>query len=175
MDQAISPERASVMETKVFRLPDLIASPEIWYRLHVLLFDLQHFSDRSDSRERLDKVVDPSYIGFPHFNSQEASMIESTLVRDERSLSQVIENELNQRLNRRLKKRVESSDYRVCAAHALAPVISSSLGIDLKRLEKDRNFARLLDTKGLELGDEVWNGLTTKSFAVKRGKRKKEH
>lgn len=157
----------------VSNLQDTSRHPTLWYRIHVLLFDLQHFNQRPDSKERLENVVDPSYIGAPYFTAEEAIVVKNTRIRD-KILSEIIENELNERLNRRNKKRVESGDYRVCAAHDLAPIIGSSLAIDLKRLEKDKTFLRLLNTKGLELGGEGWSGLTAKSFAPKsKGKRKR--
>ena len=55
-------------------------SPTIWYRLHVLLFDLQNFNRRQDSRERLDAVIDPSYIGAPYFTIEEATRIKQMAI-----------------------------------------------------------------------------------------------
>jgi hypothetical protein len=44
-------------------------------------------------------------------------------------LKALIEETLNERLERRMKKRVESGDFRVCAAHDLAPVLRRLLGL----------------------------------------------
>lgn len=98
----------------------------------MLLFDLRHYSERADSAERLERVIDPSYIGPPYFEPEEAETIKNTVVHNEKKLSQVIEESLAGRLDRRAKKRVDSGDFRVCAAHDLAPVLEKMLGIDPK-------------------------------------------
>ncbi|KAL1988673.1 hypothetical protein VTN96DRAFT_8373 [Rasamsonia emersonii] len=147
-------------------------SPTLWYRIHVLLFDLRHYSERADSKERLECVIDPSYIGPPYIEPEEAERIKNTVIHDGKKLSQVIEEFLAGRLNRRTKKRVDSGDFRVCAAHDLAPVLEKTLGIDSKQLARDKDVLRLLETGGLELGDQQWDGLPTKSFAPKGRKKK---
>lgn len=144
--------------------------PTLWYRIHVLLFDLQHYTQRADSRNRLETVVDPLYLGAPYFETQEAEAIR-TADCGGRTLSQTLQTRLDERLNRRMEKRVESGDFRVCAAHDLAPVLGEQLGVDLKRLSKEKTFINLLNTKGLDLGDARWEGLSRKSFAPKARKK----
>jgi len=146
-------------------------APTLWYRLHVLLYDLQHFNQRPDSRERLESVTDLSYIGSPYFNDDETTAIKNTLVHG-KTLAQIIEQELQERLDRRNKKRVDSGDFRVCAAHDLAPILAATLGTNLKQLDKDKRFLLLINSRGLDLGDDKWEGLAAKSFAPK-SKRKK--
>jgi hypothetical protein len=65
---------------------------------------------------------------------------------------------LDERLNRRMKKRVESEDYRVCAAHDLAPIFEKALGINPKELAKSQEFLARVDTEGLK-GGAKWLGL----------------
>lgn len=72
----------------------------------------------------------------------------------------MIEETLNERLERRIKKREESGDFRVCAAHDLAPILEKALGIGVKDLQRDNEFLGLLDRCGLDLEDgEVWRGM----------------
>lgn len=47
-------------------------------------------------------------------------------------MAALMEEILNERLNRRMKKRVESGDHRVCAAHDIAPILEKALGIKPK-------------------------------------------
>lgn len=145
--------------------------PTLWYRIHVLLFDLQHYTQRADSRNRLEAVVGPSYLGAPYFESQEAEAIRTVDCRG-KPLSQILQTRLDERLSRRMDKRVESGDFRVCAAHDLAPVLGEQLGVDLKRLSKEKTFINLLNAKGLDLGDARWEGILRKSFVPKGRKRK---
>ena len=88
-----------------------------------------------------------------------------------KTFSERLEEGLNERLERRKKKRVQSGDFRVCAAHDLAPLIASALGIDLKLMEKDKDFAKVVEEKGLNLRGEIWGGLKKKSFAPKNKRR----
>ena len=111
-----------------------------------------------------------SYIGAPYFNAQEARAIRNAKING-RTVIQFLEAGLEERLRRRDAKRVSSGDYRVCAAHDIAPILGEALGIDVKHLAKDKAFRKLLDTNGLCLGTH-WKGLSAKSFAPKNRKRR---
>ncbi|GKZ20925.1 hypothetical protein AbraIFM66951_003816 [Aspergillus brasiliensis] len=155
-------------------LPDLKSSsisPTLWYRIHVLIFDLKNFENAS-SKKRLDQVTDPYYIGKPYFSPEEAEKIKQTVIdTNGKTFSEMLGEGLNERLERRNKKRVRSGDFRVCAAHDLAPLMASALGIDLKQLDKDKEFTKLVEQNGLDLGGESWGGLKKKSFAPKNKRR----
>lgn len=45
------------------------------------------------------------------------------------------------------------------------------LRVDLKQIERDKRFLHLVNTKGLDLGEEEWSGLAKKSFAPKKTKK----
>jgi hypothetical protein len=66
-------------------------------------------------------------------------------------LEAIIEETLNERLERRLKKRVESGDFRVCAAHDLAPVFEKSFGVKEKELARNERFKEVMGRCGLKL------------------------
>ncbi|OGM42503.1 hypothetical protein ABOM_008308 [Aspergillus bombycis] len=163
-------DAAAVPSPTIASLQDSSAFPNLWYRIHVLIADLKSF-DKPTSNKRLEKIIDPSFIGEPYFTPKEAETIKKTIING-KEFSQVVEEELNKRLDRRNKKRFESGDFRVCAAHDLAPIMAQALGIDLKRLEKDKQFANLVEEKGLHLEGENWGGLKKKSFAPKTRKRR---
>lgn len=113
-----------VLDSSPLTLRELQMESNIWYKLHVLLYDLRHFEQSSICQTRLETVVDPSYLGEPYFNRDEAEKIKATQIDHEnKTLSVLIEETLNERLNRRMKKRVDSGDYRVCAAHDVAPIL----------------------------------------------------
>lgn len=91
-----------------------------------------------------------------------------------KTLADAIREEVGVCLERREKKRVENGDFRVCAAHDMAPVLTGLLGIEPKLMEKDKGFQRLVKEKALELGEERWEGLKKKSFAPKQKKKGKK-
>lgn len=174
-EAAETTEPHSTNAEKTISLSDLqnsTISPTLWYKIHVF-FDLRHYSERADSEARLEQVSDPSYIGLPYFEPEEAEAIKNTAIDENKTLSRLIEETLEERLNRRMKKRVSSGDLRVCAAHDIAPVLEKALGIDPKRLSKDECFLDLLNTASLKLGDRKWDGLQKKSFAPKDKKKGK--
>lgn len=121
--------------------------------------------------------MDPFYLGGPYFNTDEAEILKNTIIPAKKlTLMQHIEESLAERLNRREKKRAGSGDYRVCAAHDIAPILEKALGIDPKRLANDKEFMRILEESGLKLEEEQkWTGVQKKSFNPadkKKGNRK---
>ncbi|CZT50330.1 uncharacterized protein RSE6_11295 [Rhynchosporium secalis] len=173
-------------------IAELRNNTTIWYKLHVLIYDLRNFSEVETSQLRLDSIADASYLSLPYFTPDEATIIKSSLVdtskpthpgakkvkiQDEqqnlKALETVIEETLKERLERRNKKREESGDFRVCAAHDLAPILEKALDIKPKNLANDKAFVELIEKYGLELGDgAVWKGVQKKG-GVQGGKRKK--
>ncbi|EER37269.1 conserved hypothetical protein [Histoplasma capsulatum H143] len=149
---------------KTFHISDLKSDkfPALWYRIHVLVYDLRNFATDPTARERLESVVDVTYLGQPYFNAEEVAALTRTAVgHDGETLKERIQHTLEERLNRRLKKRVESGDFRVCAAHDLAPIFEKVFDINPKKLAKDSKFRSLVSINGLRLKseEELWNGL----------------
>ncbi len=142
-------------------IQDLQNAPNnLWYRLHVYTFDLRLYRERVEAEARLEQILDASYIGSPYFQPHEAEMLKATIVDGVKTLSQVIEETLDERLNRRLKKREDSGDYRVCAAHDLAPIFETAFSINPKELARDESFVALTVSSGLTLKDgESWEGV----------------
>ena len=120
-DRAWNDSSVSLLELKI--------DSTIWYKIHVLLYDLRHFNESNVSPSRLEIGIDPSYLGEPYFNLDEAMKIKGVRLDRDRTIAASIDETLNKWLNRRMKKRVESSDYRVCAAHDLVSIVEKLLGI----------------------------------------------
>ena len=163
------------MDDSSTSLPELKMDSNIWYKIHVLLYDLRHFEQSNISQSRLETVIDPSYLGEPYFNPEEAEKIKGARLDGDKTLSALIEETLDERLNRRMKKRVESGDYRVCAAHDVAPILEKALGIKPKDLERDQGFLNTMAANGLHLKPgELWAGIgkQQKNFHNKSGKKK---
>ena len=90
-------------------------------------------------------------------------------------MSALIEETLKERLDRRTKKRAESGDYRICAAHDVAPILEKALGIKQKDLERDQAFLDKMSANGLHLEPgERWTGISKqqKTFHNKSGKKR---
>ncbi|PGH06945.1 hypothetical protein AJ79_06419 [Helicocarpus griseus UAMH5409] len=130
-----SPEQHTQSPSPSPTISTLKTNQPFWYKLHVLIHDLRNYT------------TDPTVLSLDATGE---------------TLEQTIAQTLEERLNRRMKKRVGSGDYRVCAAHDLAPVPERAFGIDYKRLGRDE---RVLELKG-----EVWEGLEGKGG---RGRRRR--
>ena len=163
------------MDKSSVGLPELMMDSNIWYKIHVLLYDLRHFDESNVSRSRLETVIDPSYLGEPYFNSDEVEKIKGAHLEGGRTMAALIEETLNERLNRRIKKRAESGDYRVCAANDVAPILEKALGIKPKDLKRNKTFMDTMTANGLHLmPGEQWTGLgrQQESSHNKSGKKK---
>jgi hypothetical protein len=156
-------------------IQDLRNTHSLWYRIHVFVYDLRNFRERADCQSRLDSIVDASYLGTPYFKQEEVDLLKATKVNGEMTLEAVIRNTLDERLERRIKTRVESGDYRVCAAHDLAPIFETAFNIKPKDLAKDDAFLSLLENSGLKLKNgENWVGLPKRPNIKQDHKRKKK-
>lgn len=154
---------ALLKSDETLSLQNIQQFPTLWYKIHVFIYDLHHFHEKIASEARLEQVIDPFYLGLPYFKEDEAEALKNATIQD-KTLMHLIEESLAERLNRRDKKRASSGDYRICAAHDIAPIFEKAFGIDPKRLANDGQFIRILEANGLELGDQGWTGLPKKSF-----------
>ncbi|KDB21303.1 hypothetical protein H109_06778 [Trichophyton interdigitale MR816] len=138
---------------RTYSVADIQSRRSLWYRLHVYVYDLYNF--RTD---RLDSVVDITYLGKPYFNQEEVELLKNTTSNTSGSkgetLAQKIESTLDERLNRRIKKRIESSDFRVCATHDLTPIFEAIFNIPPKKIAKNFVLVSLISSRGLRLRDE---------------------
>lgn len=156
-----------------FTVAELQKNESLWYKLHVFIYDLRNFREVSEAQSRLDRIVDASYIGMPYFKEEEVRQLKNTLVEGEKTLEAVIEETLIERLERRMKKRVESEDYRVCAAHDLAPIFEKAFDIKPKVLSKNQEFLDILSRSRLTLkATDKWKGLPEKPSQKKNGEKK---
>lgn len=104
----------------------------------------------------------------PYFRPDEAIMLKATIIQGtaKKTLEELIQETLEERFQRRQKKRVGSGDHRICTAHDIAPIIEKALGIQWRELARDQDFQALRDSSGLHLKDgESWNGLGRKPHA----------
>jgi hypothetical protein len=80
--QRIDEEVATGMDrlsitTSTMTIQDLKNLPQLWYKLHVLIYDLRNYDEVLASRERVEIVIDPCYVGSPYFTPSEASLVKS--------------------------------------------------------------------------------------------------
>lgn len=165
----------ATISTKPISIQDLKNQAPLWYKIHVFVYDLRNFQDNSKARARLDAIQDPSYIGMPYFDPIEVQQLKACIVdaTDNKTLETLIKDTLKERLERRNKKRVESGDYRICAAHDLAPIFETAFNIKTKDLQTNTEFLAILDRSQLKLKDgDNWKGLQKKSFQSKNKHKK---
>lgn len=165
------------MDNSSVSLPELKVDGNIWYKFHVLLYNLRHFEQTNVSQSRLETALDPSYLGEPYFNQDEAEKFKGARLDGDKTLPALIEETLNERLDRRMKKRVESGDDRVCAAHDVAPILEKALGINPKGLERNQALLDTISANDLLLEPSeqwTWLGRQQKTFHNKSGKKKEK-
>ena len=115
----------------------------LWFKINLFTYELHRYREDVEIRDRLDTIADAAYIGMPYFTETEATQLKSTLIdtrvtnphykgpkiekvpEDEKELSLVIEETLHKKLEQRNEKRKKEGDYRVCAAHDIAPIFEN--------------------------------------------------
>jgi hypothetical protein len=161
--------------SEIFQGPPKSKSTQLQYKILLLIFDLHHFRTRVDSASRLEQVFDPEYLGTPYFQSEESDHIRNLQV-GAANLGGMICETISQRVLRRsdvqalrnksptsasekaLKSTITTDeqaqsprvDFRICAAHDLAPVLAKAFGINEKLLIRHKAFIKLVDKFGLE-------------------------
>lgn len=136
----------------------------LWYKLHVFMYDLRNFRSNAASRARLDAVVSLDYIGQPYFSDAEAETLRNTVVEGGLILTEALDIFFQQKLPTRLESRAKSEyDYRICAAHDVAPVFEKAFGAKAVDLKRNKQFINLVKKRGLDLRKgEVWLGMGSK-------------
>lgn len=157
MTKAKAGTAAAQASAKSASHPLATAPDHLWYRIHVLIYDLRNFKDNEASEARLSCVFDRHYIGAPYFSDEQTKLVKATLV-DGKDLVSHIEAVMSEKLGR--QKRVSESDYRPCAAHDISPILDKAFGVNAKLLGKNKQFLKVVKKSGLELKEgEEWKGV----------------
>lgn len=150
---------------KTNTIQDLQQNKNLWYKMHVFVYDLRNFDKVATSHDRLESLlnasyIDALYIGAPYFTPDEAATLRATAVKGDKTLQTVIRETLEDRLLQRMKGKFGSDDDRVCAAHDLAQIFEKAFFIDCERLARDTKFLALVAAFRLFLpGGQEWDGL----------------
>jgi hypothetical protein len=125
------------------------------------MYDLRAFRSNSDSRSRLDSVASTYYIGEPYFGASGVERVLHT-ISDGKTLKDTLDEFFEKKLEKRLKGRMkETADYRVCAAHDIAPIVEKVFGVRPGDLKKNKMLVKLVNKGGLSALDDgaVWKGI----------------
>ena len=149
--QASSEKPAS--QSATVTLSDLREDLDLWYRIHVLLHDLNNVKD-SPSEKRLSMTMNELYISEPYFRDFEATKIRTALINDldepgfldgidTDGQEITVERALHYKLANFLDKRKASGDARPCGPHDMVPIYSSIFRITKEDLGDERFLGRL--------------------------------
>jgi len=158
------PGAESPVVKNVLSVEELRRDKSLWYKLHIFMYDLRNYRSNNDARSRLDCVVNEYYVGLPYFTEDEAQKLlhTTTDILKGETLGDAIKTFCTAKLEHRIKNRMkETGDYRVCAAHDLAPIFERAFRVNTKDLSKNKGFMRLMGKGGLQAVEngEVWKGL----------------
>ncbi|KAH7130250.1 hypothetical protein B0J11DRAFT_429854, partial [Dendryphion nanum] len=144
-------------------IEDLCEDNALWYRLHVFVFDLRNFRSNSAARDRLECVADEFYLRELYFSNGEAIKLRNTIVdANGKTPGSIIRDFFKTTLEKRLKGRMqETGDWKLCAAHDLAPIFEKVFGVSAKDFSKNKVFTMLVQKGGLTSLDDgtVWKGI----------------
>ena len=131
---------------------------DLWYRVHVLLYDLSKVGRDPQSEKRLSLTLHPLYISEPYFSDYDSTRILQAIIDDPTATNpphtsgdddsmkltnMTIEQAIYDKMTNFLNKRKASGDARPCGPHDLVPIYGAIFGIPKDELEDERFLARL--------------------------------
>ncbi|KAL8707380.1 MAG: hypothetical protein Q9220_007572, partial [cf. Caloplaca sp. 1 TL-2023] len=135
-------------------LSDIQGNLDLWYRIQVLLYDLNNVGSNTSSEKRLSATTNELYISAPYFTPTESEQILSTLV-ESTSLSEAsstsspqiltttIQDAIHQKLANFFEKRKASGDARPCGPHDMLPIYLDVFKVQKGDLKDERFVGRL--------------------------------
>ncbi|KAI4182354.1 MAG: hypothetical protein L6R41_006024 [Letrouitia leprolyta] len=136
-------------------LSDLRNDPDLWYRIRILLHDLNNIKEHA-AEKRLSSTPDELYISEPYFTPSEANKVRTTLISHTKDQQQItIQDALHQDLEILSEKRRASGDARPCGPHDMFPVCCGVFGVKKEELKDEKFLARLGRTR---LGEVMSTG-----------------
>lgn len=165
--------REKQSSTSTSTLLSLQSNSEIWYKIHILLYDLCNIAGDQAAEARTLATTDELYISGPYFSPEEAMIIKATLVSPP-SLNEIPEfeflcmdnpNEVDESskevptpetmsieaaikscLQNFFEKRRASGDARPCGPHDMGPIYQAVFGITKEDLKNEKFLSRLRRT-----------------------------
>lgn len=143
-------------------LSELMKNSNLWYKLHVLIYDLRNINNNHLSELRTIRTTDELYISGPYFTPSESNLIKATIVEDtsdskatvtdeasdSKSVplikeSKTVEEAIKEMLAGFFDKRKASGDSRPCGPHDMAPIYERVFNIKASELQDERFLSRL--------------------------------
>ncbi|GAB7339389.1 hypothetical protein MBLNU457_6027t1 [Dothideomycetes sp. NU457] len=126
-----SAARADVVKsTKPLTLTELRNSSDLWYKVRVLIYDLQNMKKDKTCENRTLQTTDPLYISAPYFSADEAAAVKNTVVDTSGGTTITLEEKMSSSLENFFEKRRASGDCRPCGPHDLVPVYLECFGME---------------------------------------------
>jgi hypothetical protein len=150
-------------------LSQLRKKEQLWYKIHVLLYDLRNIKTDHASEMRTLSTTDELYISSPYFSEAEAAQTKSALIIDAENIGDkpsTVEEFIKTQLETFFEKRRASGDARPCGPHDLAPIYEKAFGIEHTVLQDEKLLARL---RRSGLGESIEGSKN----AIAAGKKKK--
>jgi hypothetical protein len=165
-------KNAEPLPREAMTLSDLRADSDLWYKIHVLLYDLYNIAKDRAAEARTLCTTDELYISAPYFTPEEAALIKATVVppptlnylpefqaldfeddtstkikepMEEKAIPEAmtIEEAIKSCLQNFFKKRRASGDARPCGPHDMSPIYNTVFGITKEELTEEKFLSRL--------------------------------
>ncbi|SMR48428.1 unnamed protein product [Zymoseptoria tritici ST99CH_1A5] len=129
----------STMASTSLRISDLQLDPALWYKIRVLVYDLNNPKDKA-CETRMLQTTDVHHISAPYFSTEEAEKVKLALT-DEGETT--LETALTSALSNFFEKRKASGDFRPCGPHDMVPVYLSIFEIGKEDLKEEKFVSRV--------------------------------
>jgi len=131
-------------KTSTLTLMELRNNGDLWYKVRVLIYDLQNMKKDKACENRTLQTTDPHYISAPYFSAEEAAAVKNTVVNTSASAGiTTLEQAISSSLGNFSEKRRPGGDFRPCGPHDMVPVYLSCFGIDKADIADEKFVSRL--------------------------------
>lgn len=83
-------EPATTTESTIRTVSDIPKPSELWFKIHVFIYDLEEFKTNADSRDCINNALatDSSYISEPYFTQEECEMLKNLIIDGKKTLKE---------------------------------------------------------------------------------------
>lgn len=152
-----SPPSTSTTTSPAATLVEIRQDADLWYRIHVLLYDLSNVAIDPSSEKRISSTTHELYISEPYFLDSEAARVRTALIDDAPAEAEgesgkpddafrkdvTVEEAIHNWLSDFFEKRKASGDARPCGPHDMVPAYASVFEIVKEDLKDERFLSRL--------------------------------
>ncbi|KAI9758609.1 MAG: exo-1,3-beta-glucanase [Chaenotheca gracillima] len=151
------------------KIQDLHDDVNLWWKIHVMIFDMRNYQTNIRSSVRLENVLGVPENSNAYFNAGERQTIMSAIVYGTTTFGAFLRQTLDERQSRNMRSGIDGDNPHLCVERDISPIWEKAFGVDPEAMARDKAFIRLIRSCGLN-GGSRWRRHEVRAHArlVKR-------